>query len=117
MSILKNMLEREFGINTREQRNPLVAVVGVAPVRVLSNNPDRLAWTIINLSGSDIALNFDRTVGPLNCILLGAGGGGVNFVWDEEFELVGTEVWAVAPIAGCNILALEIIAERDTTKR
>lgn len=111
------MLEREYGINTRMQRNFLTDVVGVLPIRVLSNNPDRLAWTIINLSGSDIALNFDRNVAALNCILLGSGGGGVNFVWHEEFELVGTEVWALAPLAGCNILALEIIAERDTEKR
>lgn len=113
--LLKRLLEREYGIRTDMIVNPLVSVVGTIPVQILGNNPNRLAWTVINLSGNDLFLGFDMQVGPTKGIMISSGGGGVNWKWQEEFEAVGYAVWAVATAPNSPIYVLELVATGEIT--
>lgn len=105
---LKDILIREFGVETFPRINPLVSIVGNTPVKILDNNPNRLAWTFLNLSAVPISIGFSNEVSSINGIYMAARGGGINFLWNEEFDLVGYDVWAIATAPGANIYVIEI---------
>lgn len=90
--------------------SPPAYQVGVTPVKILDNNPNRLGFTIINLGAGYVMLAPDIEVSATRGIYLASGGGGVNFKWDEEFELVGWEHWAMAQNANTPVFVLEIVA-------
>jgi len=106
---LSELLTQQFKVKTRAIANPLVSAVGTSAVRVLSNNPNRLAWIIINLSTNSLYLAFDNTVSTSRGIYVGPNGGYATLVWDEDFDLVGWELYAVASGAGSNIYVVEIV--------
>ena len=63
------------------------------PTRLLSRNPKRVVYTIINDSSVDVYVGFDKnvsTTGKTKGILVASGGG----VWSDEFHK--GEVWAIA---------------------
>lgn len=113
MSILQRLIEREFGVKTTCNINPVVGAVGVIPILVLQNNPNRLAWTFLNLSAGWLSLGFDRDVSNTYGIYIASGGGGINFLWKEEFELVGWQLFAVAQNAASPIYVVEIVATSE----
>ncbi|MEM2990160.1 MAG: hypothetical protein QXQ02_03145 [Halobacteria archaeon] len=97
-------------MRTTTRVNPLVRIVVTTPVRILDNNPNRLAWTIFNLGSGYVMLGFDREISSTRGIYLGSGGGGVNFLWSEEFELVGWELYALAELDDTPIYVIEVVA-------
>ena len=105
----REVIDKRFGVRTRAEVNPLVAQVGVAAIRVLPNNPDRLAWLIVNLSGNTLQLALDRGVGAARGILVQANGGSVGMVVDEDFDMVTYEIWGVATGAASNIYVLSVV--------
>ncbi len=110
---LADLLAREFGVKTGSRINPLVASVGLAPTLIFGNNPNRLAWTIINLGVNDIFLAFDQEVSITRGILLASGGGGVNFKWNEEFDLVVNNVYGLTTIAPSEIFSIEVVTRGE----
>ena len=67
--------------------------VRTTPTRLLVSNPDRVVYTIINTSGTDVYVAFDKNVetsGRNAGIPVAANGG----VWSDEFHK--GEVWAIA---------------------
>ena len=66
------------------------------PTRILSANPKRIAFMLINDSSVDVYVGFDKnisTTGPTKGVLLAANGG----VWAYEFHK--GELWAIASSA------------------
>jgi len=110
MGVLRNLIAREYGIQTTVRINPEASVINTSPVRVLSNNPDRLSWVIVNLSGSDIWLGFDREVSSTKGLFLASGGSAITTDWRDDFELVGYEVWAIASANNSPIYVVEVVA-------
>lgn len=106
---LEKLLSTEFGVRTRASLNPLNAQIALAPTPLLSNNPDRLGWFLVNLGVNDAFIAFDRNVSTTRGIILSSGGGGVNFKWDEEFDLVGYELWGITTIGAVDIFLIEIV--------
>jgi len=113
MGLLRNLIIREYGIQTAVRINPETDVVNTSPVRVLSNNPNRLSWVIVNLSGSDIWLGFDREVSSTKGLFLASGGSAIATDWRDDFELVGYEVWAIASADNSPIYVLEVVATKE----
>ncbi len=106
---LAALLEEKLGTKATPFRNPLgVLTVGVVAVRFLPNNPNRFGWEFINLSPNLIYLLNDNSVSATNGIQVGASGGNVIADWEEDFELVSNEWWAIAAGAASNILAISI---------
>ena len=67
--------------------------VGTTPKRILSANPKRIAFMLINNSSYDIYVGFDKnvsTTGKTKGVLIASGGG----VWAYEYHK--GEVWAIA---------------------
>lgn len=108
---LKDLLNRQFSVATRPNRNPLIAAAGLAAAQLLANNPNRLAFTLINLSANAMYINLDNAVTATNGIYVGPNGGSISMVWNEDFDMVGWEWWVIAAGAASSLLVVEILEE------
>jgi len=107
---LKDLLEQQYKVKTRLVINPLgVTSVGITVSQLLPNNPNRLAWMLVNLSANDLYIAFERDVSVNKGIYLSPTGGSVKFLWSEDFELVGYEVYAIATGATSAIYLVEVV--------
>ena len=106
---LYQLLQANFGVNTSRNVNPLVAQVQTTLTKVVSHNPNRVGLLIVNSGANSIYLS------PLNTVAVGAGivlvpnGGGISFVWDEDFEFTTSEFFAFASGGASNILLIEVV--------
>lgn len=108
------LIEKRFGMVTRAQSNVLVNEVDIAVTRILPNNPNRLAWIIINLSGNNVFIALDMGVSAAHGILLTANGGGASMIYEEDFEATCWEVWGMSTANNQDIHALEVLIDRST---
>jgi len=106
---LKDLLMERFKVRTRAVENPLITSVGATALKVLSNNPNRLGFTIINLSTNVIYLALTNNVSDTYGIRLNAGGGSASMAWDTEFDMVAWAWWVLATGAGSAIYTLEVV--------
>jgi len=110
---LADLLERRFGVKTRGVRDPLgVSPIGVNPVIVLSNNPNRLAFLVVNLSANLVYLDLENDVnvtpGAEVGFRLEPNGGYVGMIWDEDFQMTAWAWWAVSAGANTRLTILEV---------
>jgi len=113
---LADLLERRFGVKTRGVRDPLgVSPIGVAPLVVLRNNPNRLGFVIMNLSAATVYLDLEQDVnagaGTEVGLRLDPNGGFVTLIWDEDFQMVAWAWWAVSTAALTRLAILEVVEE------
>lgn len=106
------LIEKRYGIKTRTAANPLVAVVQTARTKILPNNPNRLGWMAVNLSGESLFLAFDIDVTTTRGILLTPNGGSVGLIYEEDFEATCWEVFAVSAAGPSEIFIVEILIDR-----
>lgn len=108
---LSDVLVERLGTKAIPYTNRLnVASIGITAVRVLTTDPNRFEWLFINLSPNLIYLLNENTVSASKGIQVGASGGSVSMQWDEDFELVSNEWWAVAVATPSNYLAVELVS-------
>jgi len=112
MGALIGLLQSRFGLKTHTLINPVVAAVGVAAIQIARNNPDRVGFIMINLSANIVYISPVIGVLATSGIKLDANGGLVSFVWDEDFELVSSELFAIATGAASDVYILEVIGEK-----
>lgn len=106
---LQDLLQKEFGVKTIAKINPIISSIGTDIKRVLDNNPNRLAWTIINLSSNDLYLGFDNDVSSNKGVYVAANGGSASMLYRDDFDPTGWEIWGKASGAGSNIYVIEIV--------
>lgn len=106
---LSKFIEEKFGQKTRSYQNPEITEVETTVTRVLKNNPDRLAYTFINLGANSVYLAWDRQVADDRGILIASGGGSITLSADEDGELVGYELFGIADTANaaCFVVVTE----------
>lgn len=105
---LQDLLLERFKVKTRANVNPEVSTLTGGVDKILSNNPNRLAWVIINMGSNTAYLGFDRAVSSSKGIILSISGGSASMLWNEDFDLVGWEVFAKGT-NGDNLYVLEIL--------
>ena len=101
--ILQKLIQKQFGIKTRLREDTRVSSLGVTSALVLPQNANRLGWIIINLSANTVYVGFN------NGVILVASGGSYSMIWNEDFDVVGYEVWGIATGAASAIKCYEII--------
>ncbi len=111
---LADLLMERFKVKTRPRRDPLnVSPIGITPVVVLANNPNRLGFVIMNLSANVVYLDLENEVnagvGTEVGLRLDANGGFVSMAWDADFQMVAWAWWAVATAAPTRLTILEVI--------
>lgn len=112
MGVLADLLLDRFKLKTSTLVNPLVAAVGIAAIPIALNHPDRVGFVMLNLSANVVYISPLPTVALLVGIRLDANGGTVSFVWDEDFELVSHDWYAIATGAASQVFIMEIIGEK-----
>lgn len=108
---LADIIMQKLGVMTKAYENPLVAEVGTDVVQILPNNPNRLGYSIINMSANIIYVAWSRNVGPTHGVLLTPNGGSTYVEWAEDFEMCCWSVFAVAaaPASDIYIVAVDIV--------
>ena len=99
MGALAEYTKRKFGVQTRSYFNPETDSCLVAATVLLRNNPDALAWLLINLGATDLYIAWDRDVGSGHGVKVAANGGSASLSADEDGELVGYELFGASLVA------------------
>ena len=107
---LQQLLETHYGLKTSYNLNPLVTEVGVAAVKILSYNPNRLGLLIMNTSANSISISPKANVTTGTGIILVPAGGAISFKWDTDFELVASEFFGIAGGANSALTTIEIVS-------
>lgn len=107
---LVDVLEAMYGVKTAMQVNPVASEIGATPTELLKNNPNRLAWTLINLGTEAVYLAFTPDVAATKGIYVAAGGGTMGLLFSEDFELCTYPVWGIGAVGGDDIYLVEVVA-------
>ena len=110
-----DLIAQKYGVETYARQNPLVNQVGTTAIRVLSNNPGRLGWTIVNLSPSNIYVALDPGVGADHGVLLSPNGGSTSMSMSEDFEACCWGIYALSAIDASDIWIIEILIGKTRT--
>ena len=108
---VQDLLERQYGVKTTYNENPEVDQVAVTKTKVLSYNPRRVSFVLINLGGVFISIAPDSKVSLTRGIYLVPNGGTLSMVWTEDFEMPAMEWYAIANGAAADIYVLEVITQ------
>lgn len=111
MCALSRYVEAKFGVKTMAVPNPVTASCGTTATVLLQNNPDRLAYTVVNLGATAMYVAWDRAVSATHGVYVAPNGGSVSFSAEEDGELVGYELLGVAITTPVDIFAIETEAE------
>lgn len=98
MGAVTNWIERNYGVRVETtERNVVLNVT--TTVRVLQNNPNRMAWRIFNMSAGTAYVGFGGQVTVLNGIQLNPTGGSAGTIVRDDLELTTREMWGIATAA------------------
>jgi len=107
---LSELLDQQFKVKTRTEINKEgVTNVGTSVKKLLGNNPNRLAWIIINLSVNTLYVALTNDPSSSKGILIGANGGTATMLWNEDFEATGYEIWGIGSASNTYIYIIEVV--------
>jgi len=105
---LDQLVQSMFGVQVRAQNSSFSA--GLAVLRMLQHNANRLSLTIFNLSVNSVYISPSPDVTASNGAYLASNGGFVTLQWDKDFQLVGSEWYCLSTGAGSALYILENIS-------
>jgi hypothetical protein len=106
---LQNLLERIYGLKTFYKINAKADSIGTSVTTILSANPNRVSFLVVNLSTANLFMSPDNDVSSSKGIFVAPNGGSVILQWDVDFELVSQTWYAVASASSSDIYILENI--------
>ncbi len=95
---------RTFGVET------LVQVFGVR-TRILANNPNRLAWSVINEGTVDARISTDANMTSASGWLLMGNGGVISMAEFDDGETVGYELFGASGAGNPTVRVREVLRE------
>ena len=75
----------------------------------ISNNPNRVAWVMINEGLTDVRVSNLPNISASSGWLLAASGGVIAMKWDEDGEAVGYEIYLISVAGTPNVRIREVI--------
>lgn len=110
---LASLLQDRLGVETFDIVNRLVTTIGTTAVRVIPNDPNRVAFVLVNLSTGTMHFGPFSDPSGTKGIQIGSGGGSLVSIWDEDFSLVGREWYGVSSVAASELLTLELVTKPE----
>lgn len=86
-----------------------VVLCGVTRTSLMPNNPNRLAWAIINEGAYDATIANDPNMTTTSGWFLPQGGGVISAIYLEDGESVGLEVFGAGRSSNVNVRVREVI--------
>tara|TARA_Y100000310_G_scaffold107683_1_gene106085 strand:- start:18 stop:356 length:339 start_codon:yes stop_codon:yes gene_type:complete len=106
---LPQLINEEFGTPTRLDQDPEITSVGTSTLRLLRQDPNRLAFIFVNLSSNVVFLGPFSDVSSSKGFRAGPSGGSVSLHYKEDFHLVGQEWFVVADGASSALMTAAIV--------
>jgi hypothetical protein len=111
MSIqLSDLLQNLYGVKSFPQVNKKVNQVGVSAIEIMSSNPNRVSFLVVNLSANNLFISPENDVSSTKGIYIAPNGGSITVQWDRDFELVSQPFYAIAGGAASDVFILENIS-------
>ena len=104
---LQQLLLGQFGVSASDV-NETFPVVGTTPVQLLTNNPNRVGFIIVNLSTNTAYVGLQAAVTTTTGAALG-GNQSFSSTWRDDFNSVGFARYAVAATSNNNFYVAEIV--------
>jgi hypothetical protein len=98
---------RRFGMRTMVRARSVT--VTTSPTEILTQNPNRIHWLIVNRAVNFGALWFDSEFTAAGGILIGANGGDVSMDVEEDGELVAWRIFAISDTASGLWWVVEVL--------
>lgn len=111
MGLLYDLIKSHFGIGSRPVFNRVATTINTTATRFLANDPDRVGVIISNVGTSTIYIGLSNSVSTTSGIPLFSGGS-ITLKWENDFESVTHERWAVASGAASTVYVEEVIGTR-----
>ena len=108
---LATLLVEKFKCKTRAVENPVATSIGATAALLFNNNPNRLAWVLVNLSANALYIGLTPQVSATNGIYISPNGGWRSMIWDEDFQMTGWGIWGVAPAGASNCYSIEVVVQ------
>lgn len=108
---VSDLLEKQFGVKTTYETNPLVDQAEITVTRILPYNPRRVSFVLINLGDVYITVGPTSDIGLRKGIYLVPNGGTLSMVWTEDFEMPCMEWYALANGAPSEIYVMEVLTQ------
>lgn len=105
---MDQLLTNEYGLRTHPSNESGPQTVGNLVVKLLSNNPNRVGLTFINLGAQNAYLYLNGQVSSTNGIFLAANGGSIALNWRDDMTLITNEWDAIAPGGNTTIQVLSV---------
>lgn len=111
MSIqLSDLLQNLYGVKSFPQINKLVSQVQNTVTQILSSNPNRVSFLVVNLSVNNVYISPQNDVSSTKGIYIAPSGGAISLQWDKDFELVSQPFFAIAGAINSDVFILENIS-------
>lgn len=113
MPSLHELINERFGVRTRSRDNPEVTGITTVSQLVARNDSSRLALSFVNL-GQQV-VNIRNIVAPSAALgfAIGPNGGSLTLIWDEDFNMVGHDWFALTPSGTSTLFVQEVLIEPD----
>jgi hypothetical protein len=99
-----------LGFPTTVRVNPVTDTVGTTATLIFRNNPERIFWIAVNLSGNKGYIGWSPDVSSGKGIPVSPYGGYVSCTLEEDGELTIHEVYALNENASGSWYFIEIVA-------
>ncbi len=106
---INDIISKNYGVNVTTNVNPITDLVQTTSTKLLLNNPNRLTWYLINLSTSQIYLNFGTDVSMSKGFMVDSSGGIISFTALNDLVLPSYELFGISDVADRPIYLLEVI--------
>ena len=104
------MIQSLYGVKSTHKKSNTGYTVGATAVEMLKNNPNRVSFIVVNLSGNSLYMSTSPDVSSANGIYISPNGGRMILQWDVDFELVSQQWYGIATGAGSAVFILENIS-------
>lgn len=97
-----------FGRATRPVER--VESVDTSVEEILTLNPDRISWLLVNRGTNNVAWSTRRDLTFANGVLLASGGGTAQMTAEDDGESVAYPIFIISTVGASDIRILEVIA-------
>jgi hypothetical protein len=104
---LHDLIQSFYGVETVHNINRTASSVGTTVSKICNSNPKRVYLTIINLSVNNVYVMFDGQVSSTRGIFISPSGGSFVLRWIDDFNLLSSEIYAVASANNSDLLIIE----------
>lgn len=108
MGRCRDFVKRQYGFDC-DTTERAVVLNAAAPVLVLNNDPNRVAWTIFNLGANIGYLAFTSAVGALYGFQINAAGDYTSSSARDDGEMPTHEVYGLG-VGATTLYVIEVIA-------